>query len=400
MTEEKKDALGRPSSEKVQVPDVANVRALAKDLLDSGLFPGVKSVAGAVAILQAGLELGIPPVAALNTMVIINGRLAMEAKLLLAVAHQRAGVTWEVTKEGPEGCWLTFHRPGWPDVESSFTVAEAKAANLLGKTNWQLWGKDMYFARAAGRGVRRIAPDATLGFYAREELADAEGVDLSKTEKEDIFKTALDKLDEVRQAISDATSAEKYPGVVSAEVHAPKPVADEFSGKGDLTDPKVNPFSGQMPDGWSAKDQERYEASLQRPQTEVEKALEAGLDAPAEESGADPLAEAHHDTPEKHAEKMAEQPGRGPTASTIAQYEKFAKVKADLATFGVDEQALWNGIHRFTQSTYQLTVTELSQFTEPQLENVIAYAHRWKKAVEKERASKEAKNKGEDARGK
>ena len=172
-TETKTDALVKVSPGTVQVADIANVRALAKDLLDSGLFQGVKNIAGAVTVIQAGLELGIPPVAALNTMVIINGRLAMEAKALLAIAQNRAGVTWKVTKEDSSGCEILFSRPGWPDTISSFTVEEAKTANLLGKTNWKLWEKDMYFARAAGRGIRRIAPDAVLGLYAKEEMADA-----------------------------------------------------------------------------------------------------------------------------------------------------------------------------------------------------------------------------------
>lgn len=172
-TETKTDALAKTSPMAVQVADVQNVRTLAKDLLDSGLFQGVRNVAGAVTIIQAGIELGIPPVAALNTMVIINGRLAMEAKALLALAQNRAGVTWRVVKEDENGCEIMFSRPGWPDTSSSFTKTEAQDAGLLGKTNWKLWAKDMYFARAAGRGIRRIAPDAVLGLYAREEMADS-----------------------------------------------------------------------------------------------------------------------------------------------------------------------------------------------------------------------------------
>jgi len=174
MSGMKQDALAKVSPEVgVQVADVQNLRALAGDLLGSGLFQGVKNVAGAVTVIQAGLELGIPPVAALNTMVIINGRLAMEAKALLAVAQRRAGVTWRVVKEDDKGCEIMFSRPNWPDTSSTFTEEEARAAGLLGKTNWKLWAKDMYFARAAGRGIRRIAPDAVLGLYAKEEMADA-----------------------------------------------------------------------------------------------------------------------------------------------------------------------------------------------------------------------------------
>jgi len=218
--EKRTDALAKPTPETVQVADVQNVRVLAKDLLDSGMFPAVKSVAGAITVIQAGLELGIPPVAALNTMVIINGRLAMEAKLLLAVAQRRVHLKWRVTKEGPEGCWITFTRPGWPDTESSFTRKEAEAAGLLGKTNWKLWEKDMYFARASGRGVRRIAPDAVLGLYAKEEMED------SPANLNGGASTAPES--EALKTIAAATEELK-----SAEVHSPAPVADEFSFSSD-----------------------------------------------------------------------------------------------------------------------------------------------------------------------
>ena len=318
----------------VQVADVTNVRALAKDLLDSGLFPGVRNIAGAVTVIQAGLELGIPPVAALNTMVVINGRLAMEAKALLAVAHNRAGVTWTVTKEGPEGCWMTFSRPGWPDVEASFTAEEAKAAGLLGKQNWKLYERDMYFARTAGRGVRRIAPDSTLGLYAKEEMLDAPANINGPAQK-----------------------------VAPAEVHKPAPVKDEW------TDPPA-------------------------PAVVVENgfALTPEVIAEGQSVGeGDPLDEAHHDTPERHAEKMADQPGRGPAAAKLAQFEQFAKIKATLAQHEVDEQVLWNGIHRFTQKTFGIQVTELDQFDEAQLTAVLAYMNRWAKAVEAEAKGAAAK---------
>ena len=210
-TETKKDALAKVSPEVgIQVTDIQSLQALAGDLLASGLFPAVKNVQGAVTVIQAGLELGIPPVAALNTMVIINGRLAMEAKALLAVAQRRAGVTWRVTKEGEKGCEIIFSRPGWPDTPSTFTEEEAKAAGLLGKTNWKLWAKDMYFARAAGRGIRRIAPDAILGLCTKEEMID------SPTNTNG-------------PAIAEIAVVEKYPGVKPAEVHAPAAVKDEFS---------------------------------------------------------------------------------------------------------------------------------------------------------------------------
>ena len=184
----------------MQVPDVNNLRALASDLLNSGLFQGVKNVAGAVTVIQAGIELGIPPVAALNTMAVINGRLSMEAKALLAIAQKRAGVTWHVVKEDDKACEIIFSRPGWPDTSSSFTEEEAQTAGLLSKSNWKLYRKDMLFARAASRGIRRIAPDAVLGLYSIEEMRD---VPLAVVIETPVVKAATDPIPEETPAGTD-----------------------------------------------------------------------------------------------------------------------------------------------------------------------------------------------------
>jgi hypothetical protein len=213
MTDDK--LVKTSKAEITQAPDVQNLRALAADLLASGLFQGVKTVQGALTVIQAGLELGIPPVAALNTMVIINGRLAMEAKALLAIAQKKAGVTWRVIREDDKGCEIMFSRPGWPDTSSTFNEEEAKAAGLLGKANWKTYPKDMYFARAAGRGIRRIAPDAVLGLYAKEEMADV--------------PTTPGKGSAVPIIDIVVEPTKKYPDAQKAEVHAPAPVKDEFT---------------------------------------------------------------------------------------------------------------------------------------------------------------------------
>jgi hypothetical protein len=155
------------------VPDAKNLSDISRILLDSGMWPKLKAngVPGVFAVIEYGRELGIPPVAALNTIVIVNGRLTMEAKAMLAVANQRAGVTWGVESTN-KGCTITFSRPGFQPLKSTFDELDAKAAGLSGKDNWKAYPKDMYFARAAARGIRQIAPDAVLGLYLPEEVQD------------------------------------------------------------------------------------------------------------------------------------------------------------------------------------------------------------------------------------
>lgn len=116
-------------------------------------------------------------------------------------------------------------------------------------------------------------------------------------------------------------------------------------------------------------------------------------EAPVEAVEVDPLDEAHHDTPEKFSEKMADQPGLNPTPSSLKQLEQFAKIKSALADFYITEDILWTGIHRFTQKTFGIQVTELAQFDEAQLTAVLAYMTRWLRASETERKASEGKGK-------
>lgn len=221
--------LVKAADARVSIPDVNNIRALAKDLLDSGMFPGVKTIAGAVTIIQAGFELGVPPVSALNTMVIINGRLAMEAKLLLAVAANRVGVTWKI-KEDANGCSITFSRPGFEPVIGEFTRSDAQKANLLGKQNWTLYEKDMFFARAAGRGIKRIAPDAILGMVTKEEAEDFVDFDAAPKPVSDKAATdAMTELDELKKKVAGLTAEQ-----AAYEAKKAEPLNDI---KDEFTDP-------------------------------------------------------------------------------------------------------------------------------------------------------------------
>jgi hypothetical protein len=171
MTETKETAIVKRQEDHL-LANPRDMRTLAQDLVNSQMFPNAKNIPGVIAIIQAGFELGIPPVAALNTMSVINGRLALEAKALLAIAQKKVGVSWKVLKEDDSGCEMEFSRPGFSPINVTFTEKEAKEAGLLGKQNWKTYKRDMYFARCASRGVRRIAPDAVLGMYSREEMLD------------------------------------------------------------------------------------------------------------------------------------------------------------------------------------------------------------------------------------
>lgn len=162
----------------VHDPNVSlGLQKVAIGLFKSGMFPNAKNEYGAYAIVQYGHELGIPPMMALKNINIISGQLACNAQLMLSMAMSR-GVTYKVIAETDKGATIEFKR-GDITYVATFNEEDAKAAGLTGKDNWKKYARDMYFWRASAKGIRRIAPDAVLGLYTKDEISNGEIMDIS-----------------------------------------------------------------------------------------------------------------------------------------------------------------------------------------------------------------------------
>jgi hypothetical protein len=206
MTEKKETAIVPRREIDSLVPDAVNMTVIAKKLLDSGMWPQFKNEAQVFAAAEYGRELGIPPVMSLNTIFPVKGKLSMTADAMLAVAHQRAAVTWKVDSSTVKGCTMTFMRPGFEPIKVTFDEADAKAAGLLGKDNWINYPKAMYLSKAKSSGIRIIAPDSTLGLYSIDEM-------------EDITPDVMPKPEEIKEA---EVVKEKEPEPVKNAKEKPK----------------------------------------------------------------------------------------------------------------------------------------------------------------------------------
>ena len=137
--------------------------AIAKAFKDSGLFPDIKSEAQAIVKIQAGLELGLEPFAAMQGIEIIQGKCKQSASLQAALIKRSGKYTYKLAEETPNKCRLQFfeiHNGTWESLGFvEYTTEEAKQAGLLSKQNWQKHLSDMLFARAVSRGARRFTPD-------------------------------------------------------------------------------------------------------------------------------------------------------------------------------------------------------------------------------------------------
>lgn len=129
----------------------------------------------AAAILH-GRELGLPPLTALAQTHVIEGKPSISAEmqrgLVLAAGHEI-----EILESTGAVCTMRGRRKGsetWTTI--TWTLDMARAANLIGKTNWKNYPRSMLQARCSAELCRLVFADVVHGMSATEELEDlAEG---------------------------------------------------------------------------------------------------------------------------------------------------------------------------------------------------------------------------------
>jgi hypothetical protein len=147
--------------------------AMADQLVKSGLLPSsIKSPAAALAIIQKGRELGIPPMYALNNISVIQGRTVTSAELMLAMIYRDHGdgaIQFEETTD--ERCVVLYKRRSWASPRRfEWSWDDAKRANLIGKDVWKAYPPAMLRARCISAVARIGFPDTIGGMHTHEEM--------------------------------------------------------------------------------------------------------------------------------------------------------------------------------------------------------------------------------------
>ena len=123
--------------------------------------------------IQWGMELGLQPMQAMQSIAVINGRPSLWGDAMLALVKAHPAFEW--IKEECDGnvATCTIKRRGEPEVVQSFSLEEAKRAGLTGKQGpWTQHPKRMLQMRARGFALRDAFPDALRGVVSAEEARD------------------------------------------------------------------------------------------------------------------------------------------------------------------------------------------------------------------------------------
>jgi hypothetical protein len=132
--------------------------------------------ANVVVAIGWGAEVGLKPLQALQNIAVINGRGSVwgDAALALCMASASFVDCVEVIDGAGDArvARCTVTRKGREPLSRTFSVAQAKAAQLWGQNTWAKYPERMLQMRARGFALRDCFPDALRGLYLSEELVD------------------------------------------------------------------------------------------------------------------------------------------------------------------------------------------------------------------------------------
>lgn len=152
---------------------VVDLQRMGALLASSGYFKDARDMAQAAVKIQAGAELGIPPVAAMSSIHIVEGKPTLSAVLMGALVKRSGRYNYRVVEHTSEKCVIAFFEDKEQVGVSSFTYDDAQAAGVTRNPTWNKYRRNMLFARAMSNGCRWYCPDVFGGpIYTPEELGE------------------------------------------------------------------------------------------------------------------------------------------------------------------------------------------------------------------------------------
>lgn len=130
------------------------------------------TIGNVTAAILTGQELGLPPMAAMRSMDIVQGVPGLRAHAMRGLVQSHGHRVQLVGKPTPTLVVMRGKRKGereWQEVE--WTIERARLLGLTGKDQWKKQAQTMLIARATGEICRLIASDVLHAApYAAEEL--------------------------------------------------------------------------------------------------------------------------------------------------------------------------------------------------------------------------------------
>lgn len=164
----------------------------AQTIHESKLAPKALSTPAAIMVaMQHGMELGLSPMQAVQSIAVINGRPVVwgDAALALVKAHPECEDIIETFEDGTteetKQARCVVKRKGKAEVSRTFSVKDAIRAELWQKTGpWTQYPRRMLQMRARAFAIRDAFPDALKGVGVAEESSDIPRANVREVRKE------------------------------------------------------------------------------------------------------------------------------------------------------------------------------------------------------------------------
>lgn len=188
---------------------------IATTLKNGGVLPrGIDTVQKMVVVLQAGREIGLQPIEALNSLYFVNGKVSMYGEAV-PMQIMRAGHTIKWGKCDKTEATVTITRgDNGSEMTQTFTMAEAETRGYTSNPIYRKYPENMLKWRVLGMVAKFIAPDALRGIGIKEdmevEIIDEGGTFHNKTEAKRVNKEVKEGTYSVRKPL-DATLDEPEP---------------------------------------------------------------------------------------------------------------------------------------------------------------------------------------------
>lgn len=155
---------------------LGEVQTLAEMLAKSDLLPeALRGKPADVAVqVMSGQELGVPPMAAIRSVHVVQGKPILSADLMVALAYGSGKcVYFKRVAETSESVTYETLRVGWDKPQQlTWTLQMAKDASLHLKDNWRGHRRQMLAARAKAELARDAYPDVLAGVMTDDEATD------------------------------------------------------------------------------------------------------------------------------------------------------------------------------------------------------------------------------------
>lgn len=195
----------------------------AKIMADSDLVPrDFKGKPGNILVaIQKGLEIGLSPMSALESIAVINGRASLWGDGMLALVQASPVYEWhDESQSTPQKGVCIIKRKGHPEHRSEFSLEDAKRAGLLGKPGpWTQYTSRMLTLRARAFALRDKFADALKGLPMAEEAMDlpsrepitAEVTPTPPSSLKDRLRAQLEPPVEVVESVEEPTATDLGP---------------------------------------------------------------------------------------------------------------------------------------------------------------------------------------------